>query len=64
MCFSRIFIQIKRIELTLSLLVLGILTDNSDLPFSLDHFAFLANRFYWWSNFHVKPSFQKDRFTL
>jgi len=45
--------------LSLSLFVLRILTDYSDASFSLDDFALFANRFYWWSNFHVKPSFQK-----
>ena len=32
-------------QLALSLLVLWILTDNSDASFSLDNFALFANRF-------------------
>ena len=32
--------------LTLTLFVLGILTDHTDLSLALDDFALLANRFY------------------
>ena len=46
-------------ELALSLFVLRIFTDNSDCTFSFDYFALFTNWFYWWSNFHVKPSFHK-----
>ena len=36
-----------------------IFTDNTDTTFSLDNFAFLTDRFYWWSDFHLKSSFPK-----
>ena len=39
--------------LTLSLFMLRVFTDYSDSSFSFDDFAFFANRFYWWSYFHV-----------
>ena len=41
----------------MTLFVLRILTDNTDTSFSLDDFAFLANRFYLRSNFHDGPPF-------
>ena len=48
MLFSAAFeIQTKQIlELTLSLLMLRVLADHTDLTLSLDDFAFFANRFY------------------
>ena len=36
----------------LSLLVFRVLTDDHDVPFSLNDFAFFANRFNWWTYFH------------
>ena len=44
-------------ELALSLFVFWIFTDNTNASFSLDNFAFFANRFNWWSYFHSKSSF-------
>lgn len=41
----------------LYLLVLWILTNDTDLAFSLDNLAFLANRFNRRSDFHVNPPF-------
>ena len=55
---------IKCSKLSLSLFVFWVVTDNSDFPFSFNDFAFFANWFYWWSNFHVKPSFQKRPFYI
>jgi len=50
--------------LSLSLFVFRIFADYSDTSFSFDDFALFANRFYWWSNLHVKPSFQKRPFYI
>ena len=42
-----LFLSSLRIfKLSLSLLMLGILTDNSDASLSLNDFAFIANGFY------------------
>jgi len=45
---------------TLSLLVFGILTDNSDGSLSPDYFALFANWFNRRSNLHNLHSFQKS----
>jgi len=52
------------IGLALYLFVFWVFTDNSDFTLSFDDFALFANWFYWWSNFHVKPSFQKRPFYI
>ena len=43
--------------LSLTLFMLRIFTNNHDTSFSLDDFAFFANRFNWWSYLHSKSSF-------
>ena len=41
--------------LALSLLVLGVVTDDPDLTLSLNDFALIADRFYRRSYFHFLP---------
>ena len=45
------------IELTLALLVLGVLTDNHDFAVTLDYLALLAHGFYGRSDFHCISSY-------
>ena len=57
---SAIYILFFDIRSTLSLLVFGILTDNSDGSLSPDYFALFANWFNRRSNLHNLHSFQKS----
>ena len=44
--------------------MLRIFTDYSDTAFSLDDFAFFANRFDWWSNLHSNSPFRYAPFHI
>ena len=43
--------------LALTLFMLWVFTNNHNVSFSFNDFAFFANRFNWWSYFHSKSSF-------